>query len=444
MKEIITLQVGHAGNHIGVKFWESLCEEQTLSFEGKVLSTEFQSTLHWKTFFEENESNQRYLPRTLLIDSKSHYLENIQYQNIGQLFTSDSYIIGDCQTDNNWAKGFYQAGAQLGDMIMEQIRKYAENCDSLIGFQTLHAIGAGTGSGLGSFILSKIKDEYPHQISTTISLFPSSRVSTNVIEPYNATLALHSLVEYADQTLVFDNEAIEDYLTNNIKKRYTSISDSNELVAEVLTHLTASFRFQCELNSDYRKLAVNSIPFPRLHFYAPSYATMGSKYDDIHSNSRINDLYRDLFGLHNLLCAIDPYKGSYLTSAFYFRGDFSSNELEEELAHLSNKSSPKYIDWIPNKFKVSLLTEVKSKSHSNAIMLANTSAMVGLWERILTSFGFLYSKKAYLHYFESEGMCAMDFNEAEINIKDLISEYHEYDNNETFYENQKNLDSQHT
>lgn len=435
MKEIITLQVGHAGNHIGVKFWESLCEEQSLRLDGKLLRDELESTLNWKVFFESNPSNKRYIPRSLLIDSKNLYLDRIQSRDIGKLFAPDSYLLCNTRTDNNWAKGFFQVGAQMNEMIMDQIRKYAEYCDSLVGFQTLHAIGAGTGSGLGSFILSKIKEEYPDKISTTISLFPSSRSSSSsiVVEPYNAILALNSLAEYADQTLVFDNEAIEDYLTNNRKQLSTNISDSNELVAEVLTNLTASFRYKCELNSDYRKLAINSIPFPRLHFYAPSFVTMNSRYDDIQPHSRINQLYRELFGLHNLLCAINPYQGSYLTSALFFRGNFTEIELEEELSHLSNQSSPRYIDWIPNKFKVSLLSEVKSTTHTNAIMLGNTSAMTSLWERMLTSFDSLYQRKAYLHFFEAEGLSSMDFNEVELNIKDLIFEYHHYDTN---YDNQ--------
>jgi len=33
------------------------------------------------------------------------------------------------------------------------IRKEAEACDRLQGFQVLHALGGGTGSGLGSLLI---------------------------------------------------------------------------------------------------------------------------------------------------------------------------------------------------------------------------------------------------------------------------------------------------
>ena len=53
-----------------------------------------------------------------------------------------------------------------------------------------HSIGGGTGSGLGTLILSKMKEEYPDRINQTFSVFPSPKVSDIVVEPYNATFAI--------------------------------------------------------------------------------------------------------------------------------------------------------------------------------------------------------------------------------------------------------------
>jgi tubulin beta len=47
------------------------------------------------------------------------------------------------------------------DSIMDGLRKEAEACESLQGFQLSHSLGGGTGSGLGTLILSKIREEYP-------------------------------------------------------------------------------------------------------------------------------------------------------------------------------------------------------------------------------------------------------------------------------------------
>jgi len=40
---------------------------------------------------------------------------------------------------------------------------------------------------------------------------------------------------------------------------------------------TCTSRFPCDINSGLRKLAVNLIPFPRLHFLVPNYLPFTSK-----------------------------------------------------------------------------------------------------------------------------------------------------------------------
>lgn len=55
-------------------------------------------------------------------------------------------------------------------------RKEAEGCDCLQGFQLTHSLGGGTGSGMGTLLISKIREEYPDRIMTTYSIVPSPKV----------------------------------------------------------------------------------------------------------------------------------------------------------------------------------------------------------------------------------------------------------------------------
>lgn len=77
---------------------------------------------------------------------------------------------------NNWAKGHYTEGAELVESVLDVIRKESEGCDSLQGFQLAHSLGGGTGSGMGTLLLSKIREEYPDRIMNTFSVFPSPKV----------------------------------------------------------------------------------------------------------------------------------------------------------------------------------------------------------------------------------------------------------------------------
>ncbi|KAF3455862.1 hypothetical protein FNV43_RR00504 [Rhamnella rubrinervis] len=55
-------------------------------------------------------------------------------------------------------------------------------------FQVCHSLGGGIGSGMGTLLMSKIREEYPDRMMLTFSVFPSPKVSDTVVEPYNATL----------------------------------------------------------------------------------------------------------------------------------------------------------------------------------------------------------------------------------------------------------------
>ena len=53
--------------------------------------------------------------------------------------------------------------------ILDVLRKETEKANCAQGFQVTHSLGGGTGSGLGTLILTKIRDGYPDRISCTYS-----------------------------------------------------------------------------------------------------------------------------------------------------------------------------------------------------------------------------------------------------------------------------------
>ena len=59
----------------------------------------------------------------------------------------------------------YTEGAELIDSIQECLQKQTEACDALQGFQITHSLGGGTGAGLGSLLLSKIREVLPSPCS---------------------------------------------------------------------------------------------------------------------------------------------------------------------------------------------------------------------------------------------------------------------------------------
>lgn len=101
-----------------------------------------------------------------------------------------------------------------------------------------HSIGGGTGSGMGTLLISKIREEFPDRIVTTFSIVPSPKVSDTVVEPYNATLSIHQLIENTDEVFYIDNEALYDICYKILKMATPTYGDLNHLVSSTMSGVT--------------------------------------------------------------------------------------------------------------------------------------------------------------------------------------------------------------
>jgi tubulin beta len=102
------------------------------------------------------ESATKYVPRAILVDLEPGVIDSVRASASGDLFRPDNLIFGHNGAGNNWAKGHYTEGAEIVDNVMDVIRKEAENCECLQGFQLVHSLGGGTGSGMGTLLISKV------------------------------------------------------------------------------------------------------------------------------------------------------------------------------------------------------------------------------------------------------------------------------------------------
>lgn len=136
------------------------------------------------------------MPRAVLVDLEPGTMDAVRSGPFGQLFRPDNFVFGQSGAGNNWAKGHYTEGAELVDQVLDVVRREAEGCDCLQGFQITHSLGGGTGAGMGTLLISKIREEFPDRMMSTFSVVPSPKVSDTVVEPYNATLSIHQLGQF--------------------------------------------------------------------------------------------------------------------------------------------------------------------------------------------------------------------------------------------------------
>jgi tubulin gamma len=149
---------------------------------------------------------------------------------------------------------------------MDMIDREADGSDSLEGFQLIHSIAGGTGSGLGSYLLEKLNDRYPKKLIQTYSVFPNDENDV-VVQPYNSLLTLKRLALNSDCTVVLDNMSLNKIAGDNQK----SFEHVNALVAKVMSASTTTLRYPGYMNNDLVGLLASLIPTPRCHFLMTGY-----------------------------------------------------------------------------------------------------------------------------------------------------------------------------
>nr|CAD2209035.1 unnamed protein product [Meloidogyne enterolobii] len=249
-----------------------------------------------------------------------------------------------------------------------------------------HSLGGGTGSGMGTLLISKIREEYPDRIMATYSVVPSPKVSDTVVEPYNATLSVHQLVENTDETFCIDNEALYDICFRTLKLTTPTYGDLNHLVSmtmsgmflpsfkfQSLKGVTTCLRFPGQLNADLRKLAT------KLHFFMPGFAPLTSRGSQNYRALTVPELTQQMFDAKNMMAACDPRHG-YLTVAAIFRGRMSMKEVDEQMLNVQNKNSSYFVEWIPNNVKTAVCDIPPRGVKMAATFIGNSTAIQELFK----------------------------------------------------------------
>ena len=318
------------------------------------------------------------------------------------------HTLGQSGTGSNWAKGHYKEGAELIDPVLDVVHKEAEKCDSLQGFQLTHSLGGGTGSGMGTLLISKIREEYSDRIMSSFSVLPSSKLFDAIVEPYNATLSIHQLLQNTDVTFCIDNETLFG-IASLASLGSPKYEDLNHLVSMMMSGVTTGFRFPgpSQLNVDLRKLGVNMVPFPRLHFIVPGFAPYSYQPPWL----TVPALTALVFDHKNMMAACDSVHGRFLSAAAMFRGSMSMKEVDEQLLEIQDKNSSSFVEWIPNNVKADICPIPPGGLTKAATFMGNSTGIQEVFKRIRMEFTALFKKKTYLHVYTGEGMDVMEFSE---------------------------------
>lgn len=428
MREVISIHVGQAGVQIGNSCWELYCREHGIQPDG--VMTEKRNDSSFSTFFSEVSPN-KHVPRTVMVDLEPSVVDEVRTGTFKQLFHPEQLISGKEDAANNYARGHYTVGKELIEPVLDRVRKLADNCEGLQGFLLFHSFGGGTGSGFGALLMERLSSEFGKKCKLEFSVYPAPQVSTSVVEPYNSVLTTHTTLEHSDVSFMVDNEAIYDICRRNLDIPRPTYTNLNRIIAQVVSSITASLRFDGSLNVDLTEFQTNLVPYPRIHFPLVTYAPIISASKAGHEQLSVAEITNSCFEPANQMVKCDPRRGKYMACCLLYRGDVVPKDVTQAIHHIKTKKTVQFVDWCPTGFKVGINHQAPSvvpggdiaKVERAVCMLSNTTAISEAWSRLNSKFDLMYAKRAFVHWYVGEGMEEGEFAEAREDLAALERDY---------------------
>jgi len=435
MREVISLHIGQAGIQVGNACWELFCLEHGIQPDGTMPATKTKGKGDdtFNTFFSEAGSSGKHVPRCVFVDLEPSVVDEVRTGTYRSLFHPEQLITGKEDAANNYARGHYTVGKEMVDLALDRIRKLADNCTGLQGFLVFHAVGGGTGSGLGSLLLERLSVDYGKKSKLGFTVYPSPQVSTAVVEPYNSVLSTHSLLEHTDVSVILDNEAVYDICRRSLNIERPTYTNLNRIIAQVISSLTASLRFDGALNVDMTEFQTNLVPYPRIHFMLSSYAPVISAEKIMHESLSVAEITTAAFEPTNMMAKCDPRNGKYMACCMMFRGDVVPKDVNAAVATIKTKKTIQFVDWCPTGFKCGINNQPPTvvpggdlgKVQRACCMISNSTAIAEVFQRIDRKFDLMYAKRAFVHWYVGEGMEEGEFSEAREDLAALEKDYEE-------------------
>jgi tubulin alpha len=185
---------------------------------------------------------------------------------------------------------------------------------------------------------------------------PSPTILTCVVEPYNALLTTHGLLDYTEISVLLGNEAMHEICQKHLDIKRSSYDALSRLIVKAVSSMTAPLHFEGELDVDMNEFQTNLEPFPRLHFVITTMAPIMTERKET-TNNEMRPITELCFSAQRFFAKItdcDAEEHKYMADSGNYRGLVKAKEAYATAQWLKINKQVTLVEWMPTDFKVRL------------------------------------------------------------------------------------------
>lgn len=444
----IFVQLGQCGTQLGHQLFETIYQDASTHPAGfSSIQNEEYNQIALENYFTETKNGLREA-KSVMIDMEQKVVNQV-VQSVGKdsswHYPKGSQLCRKLGSGNNWSYGFQIHGPKCESEILNLLHSEIEKCDRLSGFIVLMSLAGGTGSGLGSYVLQLLKDNFANAVilNPIVAPFEAGEVA---VQNFNALFSLSSAFSDASGSILLKNDQLHNICVKSLLIDKVSLTDLNKVASHQLASILQPSKIYGKHTTDlsHRDILFDIVRSSACHSHykllnlrcLPHLAEASIPFSTFNWPGLMRNMKQMLLtnffvdeGMnwqtqtgHNIPGVTrKPFKS--ISNIVILRGENACSQSWDNLSEF--KKPGLYTSWMPERDRCHLWSvNHPFRSYEKSIsMLSNDSSCIEGLDTVVGKAWNMFSSKAYLHQYTKYGLEEEDFLNAFIKVDNILNSY---------------------
>lgn len=446
----ISVQLGQCGTQLGHQLFETIYQDASTHPNGlSATRNEEYNLTALENFFTETQNGKKEA-KSVMIDMEQKVVNQVLQsaaKDSSWHYPKGSQLCRKLGSGNNWAYGFQVHGPKCENEILNILHSEVEKCDRLSGFVVLMSLAGGTGSGLGSYVLQLLKDNFANSVvlNPIVAPFKAGEVA---VQNFNTLFSLSSAFSDASGSILLKNDRLHNICVKSLLIDKVSLTDLNKVASHQLASILQPSNILSRSRTDFPHrdilfdivrssschshykllnlrclphLAETSIPFSTFSWPGLLKNMKQMLITNFFVDEGMNwqtQTSESIPGLKR-----KPFKS--ISNILILRGESACSRSQswDDLAEF--KKPGLYAPWLPERDRCHLWSVNRPfRSYEKSVsMLSNDSSCTEGLDMVIRKAWDMFSSKAYLHQYTKYGLEEEDFLNAFIKVDNVLNSY---------------------